>query len=106
MTGYDFQKPFTSQKDMPYFSAIDAAIAANHGSKVRALFLSNVEYKVRFGRFGRENNMKPPPSCGRVFGGYVVVRNLGTRMQYETWMPDHAFEDTYQSVQPLKASGS
>ena len=100
MTGYDFDKAFTSQKDMPYYVAIDATLSARYGKKVRALFLSNAEYKRRFGRFGKENNMKPPPSCGRIFGGYVVVRNLGTRMQYETWMPDHGFEDTYQPAQP------
>jgi len=58
--------------------------------------LSNIEYKIRFGRFQRENNMKPPPSCGRIFSGYLVVRNLGTPFQYETWMPEDVFEELYE----------
>ncbi|MGR6798207.1 hypothetical protein ACU6VJ_10000 [Sphaerotilus sulfidivorans] len=80
---------------MNSYVATDAETAAEFGRTVKATELSNVEYKTRFGRFARENNMKPPPSCGRIFMGFLVVRRVGTRQQYETWMPDHVFEELY-----------
>ena len=43
--------------------------------------------------------MKPPPSCGRIFPGYLVVRNLGKSDQYETWMPDHVFDELYERIE-------
>jgi hypothetical protein len=80
---------------MQTYVATDGETASEFGRTVKATGLSNVEYKIRFGKLKRENNMKPPPSCGRIFMGYLVVRHLGTRQQYETWMPDHVFEDLY-----------
>jgi len=97
MTSYDFDRPFISEVAMPLYAAIDADVAARYGRTVRATKLSNVEYKVRFGRLKRDNNMKPPPSCGRIFGGYLVIRNLGSPAQYETWMPEHVFEEIYRN---------
>jgi hypothetical protein len=40
--------------------------------------------------------MKPPPRCGRIFPGVIVVRNLGKKGQYETWMPEDVFEEMYK----------
>lgn len=80
---------------MRAYVATDAETASEHGRKVKATQLSNVEYKIRFDKLKRENNMKSPPSCGRIFMGCLVVRRLGTRQQYETWMPDHVFEELY-----------
>lgn len=98
MTVYDFGRPFIPQSELRAYTTIDTAEAIRCGETVRATELSNVEYKMRFARFGEQNNMKPPPSCGRVFMGYLVVRKLGTRQQYETWMPGHVFEELYQVV--------
>ncbi len=93
MSGYDFNRPFINEKAMEHFFAIDRETASRFGKKVKATELSNMEYKIRFGKLCSENNMKPPPSCGRIFSGYLVIRRLGTRAQYETWMPDHVFEE-------------
>jgi hypothetical protein len=92
---YDYERPFLPQSKMGTYVAIDPDAAANYGRTVRATETSNIEYKLRFDRWSRENNMKPPPSCGRIFMGFLVVRRLGTKHQYETWMPDHAFKDVY-----------
>jgi hypothetical protein len=96
MSGYDFDRPYVSQEALGVYIAIDTETAATFGAKVRAAILSNVEYKIRHERLKRENNMKPPPSCGRIFSGYLVVRHLGTARQYETWMPDHVFDELYR----------
>ncbi|WP_421885024.1 hypothetical protein [Methylibium sp.] len=40
--------------------------------------------------------MKPPPSTGRIFPGYVVIRRLDEPDQYETWIPDLGFDDSYE----------
>jgi len=95
MTGYDYDRPFVSQKALREYTAVNAIAAARYGKTVKATQLSNIEYKTRFSRLGRENNMKPPPRCGRVFSGYLVVRKLGTPLQYETWMPEDVFEELY-----------
>ena len=92
---YDYDRPYISQTDMGTYVATDGDTASQYGRTVRATELSNVEYKTRFGRFADSNNMKAPPSCGRIFMGYLVVRRMGTKHQYETWMPDHAFEEVY-----------
>jgi hypothetical protein len=95
MPGYDFEKPFTRQEDMPQYLATDSEVGRRYGQTVRALSLSNAEYDLRYRRLNAVNNMKPSPRHSRIFGGYLVVRNLGNSMQYETWMPDHAFEEVY-----------
>jgi hypothetical protein len=97
MSGYDYDRPFVSQKALREYKAVDAIAAARYGKTVKATILSNIDYKTRFGRLQRENNMKPPPRCVRIFSGYLVVRKLGTPLQYETWMPDDVFEELYGS---------
>ncbi len=93
---YDYDRPFISQADMATYVATDRETASQYGRTVKATELSNHEYKTRFGRFATSNNMKPPPSCGRIFTGYLVVRRVGTKHQYETWMPDRGFEEVYE----------
>ena len=92
---FDSDRPFIPQDGMPIYVATDADTASEYGRTVKAIELSNIHYKIRFGKLHRANNMKPPPSCGRIFMGYLVVRRLGTKQQYETWMPDHVFEELY-----------
>jgi len=44
--------------------------------------------------------MKSPPSSVRIFAGYIVVKNLDTEREYETWMPDYVFDDIYKKCVP------
>lgn len=83
---------------MQAYVATERVVAQRYGKTVKATSLSNIEYKIRFDRLKRENNMKPAPSCGRIFPGYLVVRKLNTPAQYETWMPDYVFEEIYQII--------
>jgi len=96
--GHDFNRPFMKQESMDLFEAIDQETASRFGKKVRAAILPNVEYRIRWGRLEEENNMKPPPSAYRIFPGYIVVRKLNRKGQYETWMPDHVFEELYKKI--------
>jgi hypothetical protein len=93
MTGYDYDRPFMDHASMKCYDAIDSATAAQYGKTVLAVELSNSEYGQRFQNLARANNMKAPPSAGRIFSGWPIVRNTGTRSQYETWMPEMAFDD-------------
>lgn len=97
MDPYSSDRPFTPQEQMALFDAIDRDASRRFGPKVKAAGISNVDYKIRFSKLSSSQSMNPPPSCGRIFAGYVVVRKLGTPDQYETWMPDHVFEDLYRS---------
>ncbi|MBK6999498.1 MAG: hypothetical protein IPH35_05875 [Rhodoferax sp.] len=106
MTGYDYNRPFVSHMALQAYTAIDAAEAARYGKTVKAAPLSNIEYKIRFSRLGGENNMKPPPGCGRIFMGYLIVRKCDTPEQYETWMPDHVFEELYQDAPHVTVTGA
>jgi hypothetical protein len=100
MSGYDYDRPFIDQASLALYVARDRA-AARYGKAVKAAQLSNIEYKERFHRLKRHHRMKPPPSCGRIFMGYLVLRNLGKLSQYETWMPDHVFDELYRiAVEP------
>ena len=101
MDNYDYDRPYIGQTAMSLYIATDAGEAAKYGRTVRATELTNIEYKHRFERLKTENNMKPPPSCGRIFAGYLVVRKLGTSGQYETWMPPDAFEEIYARQQQV-----
>lgn len=93
---YDFNRPYLDQRQMCLYEAIDPDARERYGRLVRAFELSNSEYHVRYGRFGKSNNMKPPPDRGRIFAGYLVVRKLGTHAQYETWMPDYVFDELHR----------
>ncbi|QRP63819.1 hypothetical protein I6J77_17275 [Rhodanobacter sp. FDAARGOS 1247] len=95
MSEYNPDRPYIRVQDMATFKAIDTETASMYGRTVRAAEISNVDYKMHFTRFHETSSMKPPPSCGRIFMGYVVVRKLGRPDQYETWMPDHVFEELY-----------
>jgi hypothetical protein len=97
MSGYDYDRPYIGQEALPCFTAMDSVTAARYGKTVKAIRLSNSEYNSRFNRLGTQNNMKPPPSIGRKFSGYLVVRKLGTTDQYETWMPEDVFGELYRS---------
>lgn len=101
MTGYDFNRPYVDQADLSEYRATDAEVARRYGRSVLATSMSNSEYALRYNKLAHPNNMKPPPSHGRIFAGYLVVRNLRTAQQYETWIPDHAFDDIYA---PFSAS--
>lgn len=96
MSEYDFDRPFVDASTLPVYATIDRDVARRYGQLVRAAELSNSEYGRRYQRMSAANNMKAPPSHHRIFGGYLVVRRLGTPDQYETWMPDHAFAEIYR----------
>ena len=95
MASYDFNRPYVGIETLSSFIAVDTEVAKRYGKMVKAIQLSNAEYAQRFERLSNTNNMKFPPSHGRIFSGYLVVRKLGTSEQYETWIPDHAFEEIY-----------
>src|ERR1700756_1413970 len=96
MGEYDPNRQYMDEEAMGVFEAIDNETASMYGKQVKAVLLANIEYKHRFDRYQSRFNMKEPPSCGRIFAGYLVVRRLGTPMQYETWMPTDVFEEHYQ----------
>ena len=103
MSGYDYDRPYVGQEALLNYTAKDAVTAARYGKTVKAIQLSNSEYNSRFNRLSNQYNMKPPPDRGRIFSGYLVVRKLGTAEQYETWMPEEAFDDLYRS-EPMESS--
>jgi hypothetical protein len=94
---YDFNRPFIEAANLPEFFARDADVASDFGLKVRAAEMSNAEYGARYRKCAGGWKMKPPPSHQRIFPGYLVVRKLGTSGEYETWMPDHVFEELYSA---------
>lgn len=97
MSDHDFTRPFLDLNSMDLFTAIRPEDARRFGRTVRAFDLSNREYRHRFKELGAKNNMKPPPSSSiHIMAGYLVVRNLGTARQYETWMPSDVFEELYE----------
>jgi hypothetical protein len=98
MNGYDYDRPFVAEEALDQFTAIDIEVSRRFGKFVKATVLSNIEYKIRYGKLQKERNMKPPPSTGRIFAGYLVVRKLRTPEQYETWMPDHVFNILYEKA--------
>lgn len=92
---YDFDKAYRPPDEMQLYTATDPKTRELYGHQVWAVELSNREYQHRFNKLSQSNNMKPPPSSGRIFAGYLVVRKLGSPGQYETWMPDHVFDEVY-----------
>ena len=99
MTTFDYGRPFIGDGDLGSFVALDRKIARRYGEIVKATELSNIEYKFRYQKLWGDREMKPPPSTGRIFMGYLVVRNLGLPDQYETWIPDDVFAELYEKVQ-------
>lgn len=96
--GYDFNRPYVGQDTFGLYRAIDEATATHYGNFVRAVMLSNAEYATRYQKLRKANKMKPPPSHLRIFSGYIVIRNLDQGGQYETWMPEHVFEELYAAA--------
>ena len=96
MTGYDFQRPYVDASTLPLYIAIDPEVSSRYGRTVRASQMSNSECNTRYVRMSKSNNMKAPPSHGRIFGGFLVIRKLGTSEQYETWIPDITFDKIYK----------
>lgn len=92
-----FEDHLIGQESFSEFEALDDEVAAKYGRLVKAHPMTNRAYGRRHLELAEQNNMKPPPSSDRIFPGYVVIRNLGRKGQYETWMPDEAFEDTYKA---------
>ena len=92
------ERPFVPVEQMSEYRARDPDTARKYGQVVRSAAIANVDYKIRYAKLNGTQSMQPPPSCGRIFLGNIVVRNLGTPNQYETWMPDHVFEELYEAV--------
>ena len=97
--GYDFTKKFMDKFAMKEYRAKDSAIGKKYGPVVRAIELSNREYQHRYDRLNTSRNMKAPPISGRIFPGYLVVRNFGTPEEYETWIPDGGFEESHELIE-------
>ncbi len=90
------ERPFVPLEKMAVYVAIDSQTARRYGPTVRAYEISNRDYKYRYNKHHNDWAMQPPPSSHmHIYLGYLVVRKLGTPGQYETWMPDHVFEELY-----------
>ncbi len=98
MVNFDWQeRPFIKLADMEDYIALDADTAKRYGKVIKAAEISNRDYKYRYQKLRKANNMKPPPSSHiHIMLGFIVVRNLGTNKQYETWMPELVFEELYE----------
>lgn len=92
---YDFTRPFVDFSQLLTYVATDSEEARLYGRTVRAIEMSNADYSARYRKLSGDRIMKPAPSHQRIFAGYLVVRKLETRHEYETWMPSDVFEDIY-----------
>ena len=97
--GYDYSKKYMDKAAMDEYVAIVANISKRYGKFVRAVPISNREYQHRYDKLNESRDMKEPPSSGRIFSGYLVVRNINSKDEYETWIPDHAFEEIYTKLE-------
>jgi hypothetical protein len=97
--GYDFSKKYMDKSAMDKYQATDTNAAKRYGTFVRAIPVSNREYQHRYDKLSDSRAMKPPPSSGRIFAGYLVIRSLDSKDEYETWIPDHAFEAIYERME-------
>jgi len=78
---------------------LDNDTARKYGRVVKAAEISNRDYGYRYEKLSSSQSMQPPPSSHmHIFLGYLVVRNFGTPKQYETWMPDHVFDELYEVI--------
>lgn len=96
--GYDFSKKFMDVNAMDDYVSIDPEVTEKYGPTVKAMALSNREYQHRFNKLSASRTMRSPPSSGRIFSGYLVVRNFGKSNQYETWIPDDGFDEVYKAA--------
>ncbi|EJO9874898.1 hypothetical protein QQ213_004487 [Vibrio vulnificus] len=92
---YDHSKKYMDNRAMEIYTTSDPDVIKKFGREVRALEMSNREYGHRYSKLSGSRKMKYPPSSGRIFSGFLVVRNLGKKSEYETWMPDYVFEEVY-----------
>ncbi|MDD2690321.1 MAG: hypothetical protein PHX69_00885 [Simplicispira sp.] len=91
------ERPFVSLEKMVSYSALNKEMAKKYGLTVKAVEISNRDYGYRYQKFSSSQKMQPPPSSHRhICLGYLVVRKCGTPEQYETWMPNHVFEELYE----------
>jgi hypothetical protein len=98
---HDFTRPFISVAEMESYTAIQNEIAVRYGRVVKAILISNREYSHRHAKLSSQHKMMPPPgSVMKIYPGYLVVRKFGTSEQYETWIPDHAFDEMYERETP------
>jgi hypothetical protein len=92
---YDFDRPFIDSKQLPTYVATDIEEARLYGKIAQAVEMSNAEYSARHRKLSANRTMKPAPRHSRIFPGYLVVRKIDTKAEYETWMPGHVFEEIY-----------
>lgn len=83
---------------MDDYVATDAKVRKRYGEVVKAIPVSNREYQHRYDKLKESRQMKAPPLSGRIFPGYLVIRNLSADSEYETWIPDGAFEEIYEKA--------
>lgn len=98
---HDFNRPFVAVAEMENYFALQNEIAVRYGRIVKAVQISNREYRHRHIKLSATQNMMDPPGSEiHICSGYLVVRKLGTTEQYETWMPDDAFGEMYALEKP------
>lgn len=95
---YDFERPFVEFSQLMIYVTTDIEEARLYGKTVRAIEMSNAEYSARYRKLSAERIMKAAPSHSRISPVYLVVRKIGTKDEYETWMPDHVFEEIYTAM--------
>lgn len=88
-------QPLLDSSKLPLYETFDPDVIARFGASVRAIVMSNTDYAFRHRQLATKQKMMQPPSHSRIFAGYLVVRKLGRKDEYETWMPDHVFDDLY-----------
>jgi len=93
---HDYSKPYMDKYAMDEYFSTDAKVSKRYGRIVRAIPISNREFQYRYDKLSSSRDMRPPPSSGRIFAGYLVIRNLGLKNECETWIPDSAFEEVYE----------
>ena len=93
--GYDFSKTYMDKAAMDQYIATDGQVSKRYGRIIRAIPISNREYQHRYDKLSNSREMKPPPLSGRIFPGYLTIRNLDSDSEYETWIPEEAFEEIY-----------
>lgn len=92
--------PFVRVEQMATYSARDDDTDRKYGRTVKAAGISNRDYSYRYNELSVSQNMRPPPGSRiHIYLGYLVVRKFGTPEQYETWMPDHVFDELYESCE-------
>lgn len=95
------ERPFIRTDQMATYAARDRETGRKYGLTVKAAEISNRDYSYRYSELSASQNMRPPPSSHmHIYLGYLVVRRFGTPAQYETWMPDHVFDELYEFCKP------